>query len=68
MDRYKEDISINNDIYQNHVKHPERGAGDPEPGSLPRFPCSPTSFMAAISSQQQATREPSLQPWWRALH
>lgn len=40
------------------MKYPEKGAGGPEPGSLPGFPCSPTSYMAAISKQLQAARQP----------
>lgn len=62
MDRYTEKININNDIYQNHMKYPEKGAGGPGSGSLPGFPCSPTSYMAAISNQLRAARQPSLQP------
>lgn len=44
------------------MKYPEKGAGGPESGSLPYFPCSPTNCMATISKQLQATRQPSLQP------
>lgn len=63
MDTYKEINILNNDIYQNHMKYPEKGAGGPESGSLPGFPCSPTTSMAAISNQLHTARQPCLQAW-----
>lgn len=67
MDRYTEAINISNDICQNHIKYPENRGGGPESGSLPGFPCSPASYMAAISSQLKQHMSLLCSPGWNLL-
>lgn len=50
------------------MKYPEKGVGGPESGSLPGFPCSPTSYMAAMSNKLHQHVSLLFSPGWNTLH